>query len=114
MPNKKREPAGASTARVKRLRMRRLNKTRAESEIFYRNLLQNFYEVRDLQQSDWVTVDQFFSDAVAPFIDKQAFVGGLRNLGDVIETSAAHVQGERIELIRPRYFLKDDPNDKSN
>lgn len=114
MTRKKKEPAAVVTERSRRFRQRKLNRERAANEIFYRNLLQTFYETRDIQQSDWATVDEFFSDAVAPFIDKQAFVGGLRYLGDAIETTAAHVQGKRIELIRPKYFLKDDPNDKSN
>jgi len=105
MPKKKPEPKGASTARSRKFRVRRLNQQRAANEIFYRNLLQRFYEARSLEQSNWVTVDEFFTESLAPLIDKPAFVGGLKHLTNTIEVGTVLNNGESIQIVRPRYFL---------
>jgi hypothetical protein len=108
MLKKKKEPAAIVTERSRRFRQRKLNRQRAANEIFYRNLLQTFYETRGVQQSDWATVDEFFEGSISPLISREAFIGSLPHLSDVLETSGVYVRGERIEVIRPRYFLKEE------
>jgi len=105
MPKRKKEPAARVRARVQRFRARRLNQQRAANEIFYRNLLQRFYEARGLQNSDWTSLDEFYEESLAPLISREAFVGGLRHLGAAIETGRAALNGESIQIVRPKYFL---------
>jgi hypothetical protein len=92
-----------SPDRQARYRSRKLNRQRAEKEIFLRALLQNFYEAEGILQPTWIESRLFFQSPHAL---------GLEDLlseylpTSAVEVSQARTSSGQIKLIRPRYFLE--------
>ena len=100
----------ANDAKRSRLyRARKLNRQRKANDVVFRERLEEFYQGRHLPARSWVLSSEFFLSgqwaSLQQFFDASDIEPvPLASVGS-IETGRFVVDGDSVEIIRPKYFL---------
>ena|ERR1700730_6974583 len=96
---RKKEPPKRTAARMRKCRLKKLNKVRRQNEDIFRVFLEQLYCERNLKPADWLAAEDFFAACdINP--------APLRHL-KTIESSTVHIGTNRYAIVRPAYLLQE-------